>query len=341
MKKKLTETKFKSPYGIAGHSLTRSAWLSAIILICSSALAENLFMSDGYSGIARDLGNIYKITPSGAPSTFASGLDGPLGLAFDRAGNLFVAYGGGAILEFTPGGTRSTFAVGLNQPEGLAFDSADNLFVTDGGSILEFTPNGARIIFASGFGRAVGLAFDGTGNLFVADQLSGNVNKIAPSGMRSTFASGLSNPFDVAFDSAGNLFVTDWRNGSGGHIYKFTSDGMRSTFAALGAPEGLAFDSSGNLFVVDEDTGNIFRFAPDGVRSTFAEAVGLSLDEVAFLAFQPAQTTPPTASHRRQRHRHGKTKTNLMEQMLRATGTDLGEGSIKPDDDNSADNAEN
>ena len=125
-------------------------------------------------------------------------------------------------------------------------------------------------------------------------------------------------------------------------ILKFTQGGVESTFATgITNPRGLAFDSSGNLFVVDEDTGNIFRFAPDGVRSTFAEAVGLSLDEVAFLAFQPAQTTPPTASHRRQRHRHGKTKTNLMEQMLRATGTDLGEGSIKPDDDNSADNAEN
>ena len=48
-------------------------------------------MSDGYSGLARNLGHIYKITPDGVPSTFASGLNGPLGLAFDSAGNLFVA----------------------------------------------------------------------------------------------------------------------------------------------------------------------------------------------------------------------------------------------------------
>jgi hypothetical protein len=95
------------------------------------------------------------------------------------------------------------------------------------------------------------------------------------------------NPFDLAFDRAGNLFVTAWGSGSGGHIYKFTPAGVRSTFAELGAPEGLAFDSAGNLFVVDEDTGNIFKFTPNGVRSTFAAAVGLSLDEVAFLAFQP------------------------------------------------------
>ena len=48
-------------------------------------------------------------------STFASGLYGPYGLAFNSAGNLFVAdYGSGNIYEFTPGGVRSTFASGLN-----------------------------------------------------------------------------------------------------------------------------------------------------------------------------------------------------------------------------------
>jgi len=127
----------------------------------------------------------------------------------------------------------------------------------------------------------------------------------------------LSYPFDLAFDSAGNLFVTDWGNGSG-HIYKFTPDGVRSTFAELGAPEGLAFDGADNLFVVDEDTGNIFIFTPDGVRSTFAVAVGLGMDEVAFLAFQPMQTTPPTPDPtatppnvHRHHHHHGKKKATV------------------------------
>jgi hypothetical protein len=67
---------------------------------------------------------------------------------------------------------------------------------------------------------------------------------------------------------------------------------VRSTFAELGAPEGVAFDGTGNLFVVDEDTGNIFKFTPAGVRSTFAKSVGLALDEVAFLAFDPASAPP-------------------------------------------------
>ena len=47
---------------------------------------------------------------------------------------------------------ESTFASGLSAPVGLAFDSAGNLFVADcvSGIIYEFTPNGVESIFASG-----------------------------------------------------------------------------------------------------------------------------------------------------------------------------------------------
>jgi DNA-binding beta-propeller fold protein YncE len=107
-------------------------------------------------------------------------------------------------------------------------------------------------------------------------------------GVKSTFASGLSYPYALAFDSAGNLFVTDWGNpGVAGYVYKYTSDGVRSTFAQLGAPLGLAFDSSGNLLVMDEDSGNIYKFTPGGARTIFAKIPGLVLDQTGFLAFQP------------------------------------------------------
>jgi DNA-binding beta-propeller fold protein YncE len=113
----------------------RLVGLAAVILICSSAAAQNLFMSDGYSGISEDLGHIYKFTPTGASSAFASGLDGPEGVAFDSAGNLFMAAEGN-IYKFTPGGARTTFASGvsLSYLYGLAFDSAGNLFVADPGA---------------------------------------------------------------------------------------------------------------------------------------------------------------------------------------------------------------
>lgn len=53
-------------------------------------------------------------------------------------------------------------------------------------------------------------------------------------------------------------------------IYKFSRSGVGSFFAnGLSQPNALAFNSSGDLFVGDV-SGNIYRFTPDGLRSTFA-----------------------------------------------------------------------
>src|SRR5437764_1134250 len=106
-----------------GIVLVRVAICTLALSAARSAQAQNLFEADANSG------HIYEFTPGGARSTFASGLNGLAGLAFDSAGNLFEAdNGSGHIYEFAPGGAQSTFASGLNGPVGLAFDSAGNLF---------------------------------------------------------------------------------------------------------------------------------------------------------------------------------------------------------------------
>jgi hypothetical protein len=70
-----------------------------------------------------DNGAITEIAPGDKQSIFATGLDKPHALAFNNAGDLFAANGGGNdILEFTPNGTESTFATGLDTPVGLAFE---------------------------------------------------------------------------------------------------------------------------------------------------------------------------------------------------------------------------
>ena len=77
---------------------------------------------------------------------------------------------GGAVYKFTPAGVRTIFASGLQLPDrvGLAFDSAGNLFVAADVTIYKFTPTGARTTFATVQNGANGLAFDRAGNLFVA-----------------------------------------------------------------------------------------------------------------------------------------------------------------------------
>jgi glucose/arabinose dehydrogenase len=107
-------------------------------------------------------GNIYKFTPGGVRSTFATGLAGPWGLAFNSAGDLFVANpGGNDIIKITLDGVQSTYATGLFYPNELAFSSAGDLFVADGAAnnIIKITPSGVQSIFASGLDNPVGLAF--------------------------------------------------------------------------------------------------------------------------------------------------------------------------------------
>ena len=71
MKTKLPKAKSKSAVGRVRQLFSRIACFGAIILICSSASARNLFMSDGYGGIEHNLGHIYKFTPLGVVSTFS------------------------------------------------------------------------------------------------------------------------------------------------------------------------------------------------------------------------------------------------------------------------------
>ncbi len=234
-------------------------------------------------------GNIYKFTPTGTRSTFASGLAGPNGLTFDGSGDLFEAdSNSNNIYEFTPTGTRSTFASGLSFPRDLAFDRSGNLFESDvhSGDIYEFTPGGVRSTFASGLNSPEGLAFDGRGNLFETDASSGNIYEFTPSGTRSTFVSGLVAPGGLAFDGSGNLYVSSVNLGT---IYEFTPAGSQSTFGSSGSSGLLAFDSSGNLFDGDAG-GSIYEFTPSGTRSTFASG----LVNPAGLAFAPTPTPEPS-----------------------------------------------
>jgi len=56
------------------------------------------------------------------------------GLAFDQAGNLFVADHGGNPYKIPPGGSNSVFASPYNGPSGLAVDGSSNLFVGEFGN---------------------------------------------------------------------------------------------------------------------------------------------------------------------------------------------------------------
>src|SRR5438067_1692304 len=253
MKTKPTETKFECAFGRVRQLFSRVTWLGAVILICSSASAQNLFVSgknlptnegpgDGY-------GAIFRFTWDGGQSVFASGLYKPGNLTLDSAGNLFFmdyvileggASGNAAVFKITPNRTLTIFASGLSYSSNLAVDKAGKLLVADydGGIIYQYKPNGLRANFASGLYHPSGMAFDSVGNLYMAD-LGGKIYKydlsavLSPHG-RTTFGSVPKGAQSLTFDGAGNLFVVDAgdASGKGNAVYKFTLKGKRSTFAS-------------------------------------------------------------------------------------------------------------
>ncbi len=204
----------------------------------------NLFVAN--SGTPIGDGTVSEVTPAGAVSTFASGFNTPVGLAFDSSGNLYVAnLDNNTVSKVTPAGAVSTFATGFDVPDSLAFDAAGNLYVAnlDNNTVSKVTPAGAVSTFATGFDEPDGLAFDSSGNLYVANGDSHNdtVSKVTPAGAVSTFASGFDEPDGLAFDSSGNLYVA---NGGNGTVSEVTPAGVSSTFATgFDEPQGLAFDS--------------------------------------------------------------------------------------------------
>ena len=220
--------------------------------------AGNLFWADGPS--------IFKFTPDGTKSTFATGLKNARNLTFDSKGDLFASdYGQKSILKFTPDGKKSAFATAIKIFD-MVIDRSDNLYVSDGDSIFKFTPDGNKSTYTTGI-NAYEIVIDRSGNLYFSEGVL--LFKFTPEGTKSTFASGLSSPSGLAVDGAGNLFVAEQDSRS---ILKFTADATKSTFASELKPFDMALDRLGNLFVWDGESHSILKVTPDGTKSTFARS---------------------------------------------------------------------
>jgi sugar lactone lactonase YvrE len=192
----------------------------------------NLYVSD------RDNGAVRKITPKRIVNTVAGtgerGFSGDGGLATQAK---------------------------LDQPYGIAFDAAGNMYIADSANnrVRRVDRNGVITTvagtgthgYAGDGGPATSallsdpdtLTFDSQGSLYVAEPDEGVVRMIDSRGIITTVAGGgrtgdlgdggpatmatLDNPYAVAFDRDGNLYIGDHNHG---RVRKVISNGIISTF---------------------------------------------------------------------------------------------------------------
>lgn len=129
-------------------------------------------------------GEIYKITPSGAVSVFATGFNTTDGNDVDSQGNLFAISWPNTIYKITPAGTKTVFASNalINIPIGIAIDEADNLFVTcyNNNTLVKITRDGDVSLFSSSslYNGPNGIDTDAAGNIYVSNWNDGSVIKV-------------------------------------------------------------------------------------------------------------------------------------------------------------------
>lgn len=172
------------------------------------------------------------------------------------------------------------FASGLDHPEGLAFDRDGALWAGgEAGQIYRIDSNGRQELVAECGGFSLGLAFSPHGELFVCNSRHG-VLRVDPSGKWEVFAQGMICPNYPAFDRQGNLWVSDsgkWKQNNG-RVLRFQPDGASEVMVeGMGYANGLCFDGDGTLYIAESDSRRVVRL--DG--SVVAGEVGRTPDGLA------------------------------------------------------------
>ncbi|HWP35301.1 MAG TPA: SMP-30/gluconolactonase/LRE family protein [Thermodesulfobacteriota bacterium] len=159
-------------------------------------------------------------------------------------------------------------------PSGLAFNEAGDLFVADGDKIWRFTPNAAApptaTVFASGVPGANGVAFDRDGNLWTGDGTTGvgRVWRISPTGgVCEPSFTGCTEVFRIpAMANVLNPAVTGGVANVGRDVRTLPPGTINAARAATNTAgsqplvaNGLAFTRDGDLFVADTARGAIWK----------------------------------------------------------------------------------
>jgi streptogramin lyase len=186
----------------------------------------------------------------------------PMGMAFDGAGNLWVANFSEVGKISSPGGTNSetVFAGygGGGHSNQLAIDSAGNVWIANSNgsasSLSELSNNGTPITGNSGYtgggiiDQPAAIAIDGAGCIWTANSARG-VSEFTNCGAALSPASGYTGGYGAS--------------GTSGYL------------GTVDAPVGIAIDGSGNVWIANQGNGTLTEFIGAGTPVITPIAAGL------------------------------------------------------------------
>ena len=266
--------------------------------------ANNLYIADGYNHVVR------KVSPTGIISTFAgtstasfagdggpataAQLNNPVGLAIDKAGNVYIADDHNNVIR------KVTVSTGI--------------ITTVAGSVAAGSSGDGGPATSARLDLPIGVTFDTAGNMYIADAHNNAIRKVDNAGIISTYAGSLTSgysgdggaatlakldtPQRISFDDSSNLYISDYYNNVvrkvnniTGIITTYAGDGTGAgtipptgayggddsvpTKAQLAFPHGIAFDHLHKAYISDRGNGVIRRIGPpalvdhSGVRQTY------------------------------------------------------------------------
>lgn len=207
----------------------------------------------------------------------AAPLAGPAQIAYDAAGNLYIADLNDSIIRkidlagivttvagtgeqgFAGDGGLATSAL-LDSPAGVAVDTAGNIYIADTHNQRVRKVSGGTITTIAGTGVT---GFSGDGGPAASAQLS--------------------NPTALALDSSGNLYIADTDNHrirrisgttittvAGNGEQAFSGDGAAATAAGIDSPNGVAVDAWGRIYIGDTHNQRVRVVDASGMISTLA-----------------------------------------------------------------------
>ena len=272
-----TAAELRNPNGVAvdgaGNLYIADSGNNVVRMVSTNGIITTV-AGNGSSGYAGD----------GNPATSAE-LRGPMAVALDNLGNLYVAdTGNNVIREVATNGTISTVAgnnsiggsysgdlglatnAALWNPSGVTVDASGNLYIAD------FENNVVRMVDTNGEINTI------AGNYDLGGAYSGD-------GGPAVFA-GMNQPSGVALDSAGNLYIADSGDSL---ILKVDTNGIISAYAGdinegpgysgdwgqatnsqLNQPFGVTLDNSGNVYFSDTYNQVIRKVDTNGIITTVA-----------------------------------------------------------------------